>query len=585
MKRLLVAALCLGGCAAPLTEAQTPAPATPTSSSCTELGALVDLEREMTTPSIPSTAPLAGLVDAEEELAYARAARAHATDEGTRASLERLVALLDARVTALDAVTKRANESHAVASAVLREASTCRGLDLRELAKQNDKSKSEDVALARSKACDAPLRLWAATKNVDLTSELSTARTASALADVRVDKEHAAVRTHLAEVLTAHAARLRALTALTADDASSPALRELALARSELSERIRATYHACLAPTPVRATAKGPAADPRSATVMVRPTWSGALSRLPSAQDLRFGSGFVLRWNAQAFVLTNRHVMDGAIEAEVVFASETRREKRIAKLVSADRDDDIAVLRIDGDAPAALALRLDPPREQEVVIAAGFPGIGATPSYQVTRGVVSNAHFGAEKEDAGIAYLQHTAAIDPGNSGGPLLDDGGRLVGMNTAKLRGRDNVSIAIPAARLRFALARTDQPRAFERLHAEASCNAALDALSAEHPSMDSIRRFGWRLIEQARPVTTRVVVTEIESPIDEARVRGFESARELVQADGGIAAFQTCSDVGGSAPAFSARMRTRSGVAYRVALAVEGDDVRVTSITREQ
>ena len=342
---------------------------------------------------------------------------------------------------------------------------------------------------------------------------------------------------------------------------------------------------------------------------MVRPTWSGALKSL-GASERSFGSGFLVRWTrrdgkTETLVVTNRHVMEGALEAEVLFAAEIdtrdKRENgvaRPARLVAADEADDIAILRVDAEGAAAqaqgLTFRTDPAREQEVVVAAGFPGIGMKPSFQVTNGVISNAHFGSEERDVGIAYLQHTAAIDPGNSGGPLLDDNGRLLGMNTAKLHGRDNVSLAIPGARIRFALRRAEERRTLGTAHAEASCNLAIDALAAEHPTMTSIARFGMPLFESgekqpdgasaARRHRAQVVGSP-SGPIDEARLRAYERAREDVERGGdGVVPFEACSKVvqvaspAGGPASFTASFRTRSGVAYRVGLSEESGVVRV-------
>jgi len=349
---------------------------------------------------------------------------------------------------------------------------------------------------------------------------------------------------------------------------------------------------------------------------MVRPTWSGALKAL-GAGERSFGSGFLVKWTrrdgrTETLVVTNRHVMEGALEAEVLFASEVdtrdRRDNagaRPAHLVAADEADDIAILRVDAEGAAAqapgLTFRTDPAREQEVVVAAGFPGVGMRPSFQVTNGVVSNAHFGSEERDTGIAYLQHTAAIDPGNSGGPLLDDSGRLLGMNTAKLHGRDNVSLAIPGARIRFALRRAEERRTLGPAHAEASCNLAVDALAAEHPTMTSIARFGLPLFESGEKqgegsgATRRhraKVVGNASGPIDEARLRAYERAREEVERGGdGVFPFEACSNVvqvassRGGAASFTASFRARSGVVYRVGLTEENDVVRLASLSRAE
>jgi S1-C subfamily serine protease len=597
---------------------------------CNALGSLVDLKRAMLSSPTTSSSPLFALVDAEEELAYARVAlQKLGARTPMQESVSELVTLLEARTRELGRATASTRDSYASAEGTLRNASTCRGVDLGKLAKQQDKREQKgDVAVARSKACEGTLRLWAATKGTELSSDVSTSGIAAQIGELRLDKGDALLRDRLAVALSAHATRLKQLRELSGSADPTKDQRALLDARNNVGELVETAFRGCVGqagPTSVSARARtnrrAAVADPRSATVMVRPTWSGALKSLGAAER-SFGSGFLVRWTrrdgrTETLVVTNRHVMEGAMEAEVLFASEIdthdKRESGGARpapahLVAADEADDIAILRVDAEGAAAqaqgLTFRTDPPREQEVVVAAGFPGIGMKPSFQVTNGVISNAHFGSEERDVGIAYLQHTAAIDPGNSGGPLLDDAGRLLGMNTAKLHGRDNVSLAIPGARIRFALRRAEERRTLGVAHAEASCNLAIDALASEHPTMTSIARFGMPLFESAEKqadggsggsATRRHrarVVGSPSGPIDEARLRAFERAREDVERAGdGVLPFEACTKVAqvasppGGAASFTASFRTRSGVAYRVGLSEESGVVRVASLSRAE
>lgn len=587
MRRVAPLVLCLVACGARVEpkepSATEPREAMREGATCAGLGALVDLHGELATVPTPVHAPLAPIADVQADLAAARAALAATKDDPTlHSSIERLAALLEGRRVRLATATQWANESHAAAVAALHDASTCRGVDLVSLSKKKEKTeRNEEHAIARSKACEGTLRLWAMTDGLDLASALSTARVASQLGDLRT--VNAAARDRLKVALERHAKNLQALD----ETAKTAALDD---ARKEVEEGIGEAYRTCLARPDPKAAPNAVPADPREATVMVRPAWSGSLKRLPSAAALRFGSGFLVRWREGTFVVTNRHVMEGAVEAEILFAGDVenakrdRKSTRIATLVAADASDDVAVLRIDGKSLPSLSFRLEPAHEQETVVAAGFPGMGAMPSFQVTRGVVSNAHFASDADAAGIAYVQHTAAIDPGNSGGPLLDERGRLVGMNTAKMTGRESVSFAIPAARLRFALSRTERPRRFEALHAEAACNVALDALASEHPTITSVRLWAVALYDGTTHRARVDLRALADSPIDEARVRAFEGAREAIDAEGGVAPFATCTEV---APrnegGFVANVRTRSGSLFRVALDAETDELRVVSFAQ--
>ena len=94
-----------------------------------------------------------------------------------------------------------------------------------------------------------------------------------------------------------------------------------------------------------------------------------------------------------------------------------------------------------------LALAPTPAKDQQIVIATGFPGIIGKPSYQTTRGYVSNESFLLDDGTRPLVYVQHTAPIDPGSSGGPLTDEAGRVLGVNTLKITGREAVGLAVPA------------------------------------------------------------------------------------------------------------------------------------------
>ncbi|HVJ19208.1 MAG TPA: serine protease [Polyangiaceae bacterium] len=176
--------------------------------------------------------------------------------------------------------------------------------------------------------------------------------------------------------------------------------------------------------------------------------------------DESFGSGFVMvrREAAQdlrVFVVTNRHVVGLASEAAVSF--EGADVPRVAKVVYVDDVYDLAVLALESadELQGGLSIEPVPARDQDLVVASGFPGIAGKPSYQVTRGYVSNERFSLSDGGSEQHYVQHTAPIDPGSSGGPLTTQDGRLLGVNTLKVRNRENVGLAVPAAVVDQALA----------------------------------------------------------------------------------------------------------------------------------
>ncbi len=149
-----------------------------------------------------------------------------------------------------------------------------------------------------------------------------------------------------------------------------------------------------------------------------------------------FGSGSGVIFDPQGLVLTNNHVVQGAVRVTVTM-DDGRQVK--AEVVGADRLSDLAVLRIPGNNHPFMPLGTDVKlRVGEWVIAIGnalaLPG-GPT----VTVGVVSALGRSLEVSADATLYdlIQTDAGINPGNSGGPLVSLRGELIGINTAVLRG----------------------------------------------------------------------------------------------------------------------------------------------------
>lgn len=141
------------------------------------------------------------------------------------------------------------------------------------------------------------------------------------------------------------------------------------------------------------------------------------------------GSGFVL--DRQGRILTNAHVVQGSSEVSVVLDNGRRLS---ADVLGTDPAHDIAVLQTDrtgGLRPAQVATGAQP-AVGDAVLAIGSPlGLSGT----VTAGIVSalDREVSLGSGGGGRTALQTDASINPGNSGGPLVDDRGRVIGINTA--------------------------------------------------------------------------------------------------------------------------------------------------------
>tara|TARA_B100001057_G_scaffold8518_1_gene7886 strand:- start:723 stop:2135 length:1413 start_codon:yes stop_codon:yes gene_type:complete len=153
-------------------------------------------------------------------------------------------------------------------------------------------------------------------------------------------------------------------------------------------------------------------------------------------QSSALGSGFIIDKNG--IVVTNNHVIDGAEDIVVQVNGE---KKFNAKVIGADPLSDIAVLKIDSNEkflPAKFG-DSDKARIGDWVIAIGNPfGLGGT----VTSGIISarNRSIGLSRYED---YIQTDASINSGNSGGPLFDMNGDVIGINTAILGRSGNVGI----------------------------------------------------------------------------------------------------------------------------------------------
>ena len=156
------------------------------------------------------------------------------------------------------------------------------------------------------------------------------------------------------------------------------------------------------------------------------------------------GSGFII--SASGLAVTNNHVVTGAGLVRVFLDGNDQPVN--ARLLGASECSDLAVIDIAGDGHPFLTLREGSVNPGLDAYAAGFP-LG-NPEYTLTRGIISKSQANGESEWASVDFvLEHDAQINPGSSGGPLVDADGKVIGINYA---GSDdtNQSFAIGLAEL---------------------------------------------------------------------------------------------------------------------------------------
>jgi S1-C subfamily serine protease len=158
-------------------------------------------------------------------------------------------------------------------------------------------------------------------------------------------------------------------------------------------------------------------------------------------EEIVTGSGFLI--DPSGLIVTNNHVVTGGAFWKVTVGDETATHD--AQVLGVSECSDLAVIKIDGGGYPTLSFASAVPQVGDHVYAAGHPGGDA---YTLTDGIVSKAPEASDQSWASIKQeIQHTAQIRPGSSGGPLVDTGGRVVGVNYAG-NDKDRTFFAIAAS-----------------------------------------------------------------------------------------------------------------------------------------
>lgn len=162
--------------------------------------------------------------------------------------------------------------------------------------------------------------------------------------------------------------------------------------------------------------------------------------------DTTFGSGSGFIINQQGYILTNNHVVEGAVEITVTLADKTSHKGRIIGL---DRATDLGLIKIDDFSPPLPIVSLgdsDKLKTGEWVLAIGLP-------YEFIQTVTAGIVSATGRSSIGVSdyesFIQTDAAINQGNSGGPLVNIHGQVIGINTAFLTqtgGYTGIGFAVP-------------------------------------------------------------------------------------------------------------------------------------------
>jgi serine protease Do len=190
--------------------------------------------------------------------------------------------------------------------------------------------------------------------------------------------------------------------------------------------------------------------------------YNDAAAVLKSYASGGFGSGFVyIAKDGSNYIVTNRHVVSQAETVTLEFENPDGSQAvyKGCSVVAVGEDIDLALVAMpNGTRPFSAGLEFSAikPEDGIEVWTAGYPGLGDTPSWQLGKGNVTNsmAKIPVLIDPAITTLIQHSAQIDPGNSGGPLLiadksvPAGYKVVGVNTWKAYDRQATNFSIPSA-----------------------------------------------------------------------------------------------------------------------------------------
>lgn len=151
--------------------------------------------------------------------------------------------------------------------------------------------------------------------------------------------------------------------------------------------------------------------------------------------DIGQGTGFLIR--SDGYIVTNAHVLSGGRQ---VYVLDYEQNEHLTEFIGYDENLDIALLKIEGNYPALELGNSDNVQTGEKVIAIGNP-LGL--QFSVSEGIVSAVNRIGINEPA--EYIQTDAALNPGNSGGPLINTNGKVIGINNFKVGSGESLGFAL--------------------------------------------------------------------------------------------------------------------------------------------
>lgn len=284
-------------------------------------------------------------------------------------------------------------------------------------------------------------------------------------------------------------------------------------------------------PAVVSIDTKGKMPEPAARTGTAKPAEPGDLldffnRQLPRRPTYSVGSGFIV--DKRGYILTNAHVVADSVRISVKLDS---GEEYLAKIVGTDEETDLAVLKIDAGRDLPVVKMGDSGQAQvgDWVIAIGSPfGLNRT----VTAGIISQTQRATPSSTLFQRFIQTDAAINRGNSGGPLVNMKGEVIGVNSqiATTNGDFNgVGFAFPS---------TDAVNVFDQIIRTGKVKrgylgVTLESVKPEFAKVYNMREAKGAIIMEVRPNKSAAAAAGLKSGdiITEFDGRPIESAQDLI------------------------------------------------------
>jgi S1-C subfamily serine protease len=231
------------------------------------------------------------------------------------------------------------------------------------------------------------------------------------------------------------ASALQSVTQTPGTTPSSKSAKPLTTASSKVTSHPTMSSSATDAPAAV-----GHVLAPQDLFKAVSPSVVRIISMDKKGQPIAQGSGFVA--NDNGLVVTNYHVVKGASSLSILL--DGGKAVEVMGVASVDPDGDLALIKAKGMLPPPLKLAATLSLVGARTYAIGSP-LGLTNT--LSEGLVS----GLRKENVSLTFIQTTAPISPGSSGGPLLDESGEVLGVTTLCFIAGQNLNFAVESARIR--------------------------------------------------------------------------------------------------------------------------------------